>query len=85
MYAMYILRSLKDGSYYIGSTNDVEKRLKRHNSGGSKYTKSKRPFELVYKEAFKTLSEARKREYYLKSLKSRVVIEKLIKKQAAIV
>ncbi|MBN1276887.1 MAG: GIY-YIG nuclease family protein [Deltaproteobacteria bacterium] len=42
------LQSIKDGTYYIGSTNDPSKRIKRHNQGRSKYIKSKRPWEAVY-------------------------------------
>lgn len=78
MSTTYILQSQKDGSYYVGSTDDLEKRLIKHNKGYSKYTKSKRPFKLVHREEFKTRSEAKKREYYIKSFKSRLAIEKLI-------
>lgn len=78
MFAMYIIQSIKNGRYYIGSTDDLDKRLIRHNSGYSKYTKNKGPFKVVYKEEFGTRSEAKKREYYLKSLKSKKAIEKLI-------
>lgn len=76
----YILKSEKDGSYYIGSTIKVDNRLDQHNKGYSRYTKSRRPWKLVHKEIYDTLSEAKKREYYLKSLKSKTAIEKLIKK-----
>lgn len=76
---MYILQSEISGRYYIGSTDNLEKRLIRHNKGNSKYTKNKGPFEIVYKEEFQTRPEAKKREYYLKSLKSRVAIVKLIR------
>lgn len=75
---MYILQSEKDGRYYIGSTDDLGKRLARHNSGYSRYTKNRGPFKLVYKEEFASRSNAKKREYYIKSLKSRPAIEKLI-------
>ena len=78
MFVTYILQSEKDGSYYLGSTNSIGIRLIKHNSGGSKYTKSKIPWVVVYKEMYNTLSEAKKRECYLKSLKSKVAIEKLI-------
>ncbi len=44
-----------------------------------KYTKARRPWNLAYSEIYLTLSEARKREFHLKSLKSRIAIEKLIK------
>lgn len=83
MYYVYILKSIIDNSYYIGCTNSVERRLKEHNTGSSKYTKNKRPWVLVYKEEYKTLSEARKREGAIKSRKKRDYIEKLI--NAAIV
>ncbi|MCL5969958.1 MAG: GIY-YIG nuclease family protein [Patescibacteria group bacterium] len=78
MYYIYILQSQKDNSYYIGSTTNIDNRIEKHNKGYSRYTKNKGPFNLVYKEGYNTLSEARKREYYLKSLKSRKAIEKLI-------
>ncbi len=79
VHTMYILQSEKDGRYYIGSTDNIEERVRRHNKGYSRYTKGKGPFKLVYKEDYNTRSEAKKREYYLKSLKSRIALEKLIK------
>lgn len=78
MFEMYIIQSLKDEKYYIGSTDNLEKRLIRHNKGYSRYTKNKGPFKLVYREEFASRSDAKKREYYIKSLKSRSAIEKLI-------
>ena len=78
MFTMYILQSERDGKYYIGSTDDLSKRLTRHNNGYSRYTKNRGPFKLVYREEFASRSEAKKREYYLKSLKSKSAIEKLI-------
>lgn len=78
MFSIYILRSEIDKSYYIGSTKNIESRIIRHNKGYSRYTKTKRPWILVYNEEYKTLSEAKAKEYYLKSLKSKVSIEKLI-------
>jgi len=57
----------KDGSYYIGSSNDVERRFKDHLSGkGGRYTRSHKPQKLVYKEELTTKSEALKREAQLK-------------------
>jgi putative endonuclease len=83
MYSTYILQSSKNGRYYIGYTDNLKRRLKQHNTGQSRYTKGRGPYLLIYKENFITGSEAKKREYYLKSLKSKKAIEKLIK--AAIV
>ena len=65
----YILKC-SDDTYYTGWTNDLEKRVKRHNEGkGAKYTKVRRPVELVYYEEFATKQEAMKREYAIKQLK----------------
>lgn len=65
----YILKC-RDGSLYTGWTNDLDKRLKAHNSGkGSKYTRVRRPVELIYYEEFKTKEEAMKREYAIKHMK----------------
>lgn len=70
MFYVYILKSKKDGNLYIGSTNDLKKRFNDHNSGKVFSTKSRRPFEIVYYEAYKSEKDARKRESNLK-LRSR--------------
>ena len=59
-----------DGTLYTGWTNNVEKRLKAHNEGkaGAKYTRAKRPVELVYYEGYATKEEAMSREYAIKQL-----------------
>lgn len=64
----YILKC-SDGSLYCGWTNNLEKRLAAHNSGtASKYTRTRRPVELVYFEQFETKQEAMSREYHIKKL-----------------
>ena len=78
-YFVYILQSLKDGSYYIGSTNNLEDRYERHNQGRSQYTKAKRPWKLVYHEEFTDRSSALKRENQIKRQKRKGFIEKLIR------
>lgn len=73
----YILEC-KDGTYYTGWTNNLEKRLKTHNSGlGAKYTRARRPVSLVYHEEFETKEEAMRREYAIKHM-SREEKKKLI-------
>lgn len=69
-YFVYILQC-SDGTYYTGCTNNLKKRLKEHNTSkwGAHYTKIRRPVELVYKEKYKTLKEARKREKEIKDWK----------------
>ncbi len=64
----YLLRCA-DGTLYCGWTNDLEKRVAAHNAGaGAKYTKPRRPVELVYFETFATKQEAMRREAEIKSL-----------------
>ena len=66
MYYLYILKSVKDGLLYIGSTNDLRRRLSEHNTGKVRSTKSRTPFELRYYEAFFSNKNAREREFALK-------------------
>ena len=74
----YILEC-KDGTYYTGWTNNLEKRLKDHNEGrGAKYTKARLPVSLIYHEEFQTKEEAMRREYAIKHM-TRSEKESLIK------
>ena len=77
---VYILKCA-DGSLYTGYTVDIEKRIAEHNGqgekSGAKYTRGRRPVELVYSEKFKTRSEAMKKEAAIKKLK-RTEKQKLI-------
>ncbi|TSC83471.1 MAG: excinuclease ABC subunit C domain-containing protein [Parcubacteria group bacterium Gr01-1014_17] len=66
MYFVYILQSAQDVSYYTGSTEDIEKRLAEHNSGMSKYSRTKRPFKLIWYCAFRDKLKALAFEKYLK-------------------
>ena len=78
MFYTYILQSVKSGRYYIGHTSDIEERLVRHNSGKVTATRNKGPWTVVYFETYETKAEANSRELFIKSMKSRVFIEKLI-------
>lgn len=74
----YILKC-QDGTFYTGWTNCLEKRIMMHNAGkGAKYTKSRRPVELVYFEKFFDKKLAMKREWAIKQL-TRKEKEQLIK------
>lgn len=77
MFYMYILKS-SAGRYYIGSTNDLGCRMKQHLAGKTRTTRILKTDELVYKEEYETLIEARQREKKLKSYKSKKYIEWLI-------
>ena len=67
-YYAYLLEC-GDGSFYAGFTTDLRKRLAAHSAGkGAKYTRSRLPVSLVYREEFETEHEARSREWHLKRL-----------------
>ena len=67
---LYILRC-SDNTYYVGCTNNLEKRLIQHNhhKKGAHYTKLRRPVSLVYNETYPTLLAARRREREIKKWK----------------
>jgi putative endonuclease len=67
----------KDKTFYIGSTNNLEKRIHQHNhaKNGAHYTKIRRPVKLVYSKKCKTYAESRKREGELKRLSRKEKLE----------
>lgn len=68
MYHIYILLC-RGGTLYVGSTNDIEKRVAVHNAGkGAKYTRGRLPVKLLYTESFETKGEALKREIQIKKI-----------------
>jgi len=70
MFYVYVLKSLKDGKSYIGSTPDLRRRVAEHQAGAVVSTKPRRPFKLIYYEAYADEEDSRLRESSLK-LKSR--------------
>ncbi len=68
-YFVYILKCADD-TLYVGSTNDLEKRVHQHNNSksGAHYTKIRRPVTLVYSENFYTYAKARAREAEIKRM-----------------
>ena len=79
MHYVYVLRSLKTGRYYIGSTEDLTKRLERHNSGKNKSIKIGIPWVLAYKENFPTEQDAYRREMQIKRFKGGAAFKELLK------
>jgi len=77
MYCTYILKSFKNNRYYVGSTEDINKRLLEHNLGKVRSTKLHCPWEIYHCEEYQTRSEAFNREMQIKSWKKRNMIEKL--------
>jgi len=74
-YFVYVIKSLEYGTRYIGSTDNYKRRLKEHNGGKCRYTKGRRPWNLVYLENFSTRGEAMQREKFLKSGQGRELLD----------
>ena len=66
MYYVYLLKSKKDNSLYIGYTSDLKRRFEEHNNEENISTKHKTPFQLIYYEAYKSQNDAKYREKQLK-------------------
>ena len=79
MYYTYVIKSLKDGKLYIGHTNNLKKRIEKHNKGFVESTKNRTPFKLLYYEACNDLNSAVKREHSLKTGFGRAYLKRRIK------
>ncbi len=73
----YILECA-NGNFYIGSTDDFNRRFNEHENGKNRSTKHKRPLKVVYTKKFVTLKEARSFEYFIKRQRNKKFYEKLI-------
>ncbi len=79
-YIVYVLSSIKTKKSYVGFTDNLERRLEEHNKGRTYFTKQYMPWKVIHTEFFDSLSEAVKREDYLKSSSGRrLVLKKLFK------
>ena len=76
MWLVYILRSLRDENLYIGSTNDLQRRLIEHNSGNVDSTKHRTPFTLEAYIAVKDKTNAIELEQYLKTGSGKAILRK---------
>ncbi len=76
---VYVLYSEKLNKRYIGSTQDIARRLREHNFGKSEFTKIGIPWTLIYQESYQTNQEARRRELFLKSGIVRKFLDQILK------
>lgn len=78
MFYVYILQSSADDNLYIGCTQDLEERVKKHNLGYVRSTKQRRPLELIYSESYTDRYEAFRKERFYKTAKGkRILLQKL--------
>jgi putative endonuclease len=82
-YSVYIIYSRQIDSYYIGSTSDMDGRLRRHNSNHKGFTGKSNDWKIIYTECYSEKKLALNRERELKSWKSRTRIEKLLNSAGA--
>jgi putative endonuclease len=76
MFYVYLLESFADKSWYIGYTKDLRKRFVSHNKGDNLATRNKKPWKLIYYEAYINITDAKKREEFLKSGSGRRFVKK---------
>jgi putative endonuclease len=79
MFYVYILQSKALGRFYIRSTDDLDRRISEHLRGHSPATQGRGLWELVHKEIFESLLEARRRESEIKRWRSAKMIQALIR------
>jgi putative endonuclease len=78
MWYVYILKSAKDGRYYVGSTNDLKQRLREHSEGQCESTRHRRPLQLEAYIAVRQEAVARSLEIYLKTGSGMATLRKRI-------
>lgn len=79
MYYIYILRSVKDGKLYSGYTSDLRKRLNARNKGEVESTKNRKPFKLIYYEAYLHQHDATTREKFFKTQWGRNYLRRVLR------
>lgn len=79
MYYIYVLRSIKDGKLYSGYSRDLKSRFNDHNKGKVESTKNRRPFKLIYYEAYLHQQDATSREKFFKTQWGRNYIRRVLK------
>jgi len=78
MWYVYAILSKVNGFIYVGMCMDLERRLKEHNAGKSKFAKAYVPWKLIYKEFIGERDKARAREKYLKSGAGKEFLKNLV-------
>lgn len=78
-YFVYVLLSQKDKQFYIGFTNNVQRRLIEHNAGRNVSTAKRRPLQLIYYEAHLSKIDALRRENYFKTSKGKTTLRMIMK------
>ena len=78
-YYVYILYNNRKNFIYVGYSEDLKERIKYHNSGQVKSTKSYFPLELIHYEAYSDIKDAKRREGYLKTNRGKTTLMTMLK------
>lgn len=84
MYYVYILRFVGTGRFYIGQTQNLERRLLKHQQGKTKSVKNRGQFEVIFVDRFATRAQAMRREKQIKSYKGGQAFEKLLQARTSL-
>ncbi len=76
---VYVLQSQSTGRYYVGHTENLQKRIFEHNNGRTNSIRNRGPWALVYSEEYATRPEASHRERQMKRMKSHAWLERLVR------
>lgn len=76
---VYVLRSEKDHEFYIGSTNNLERRISEHQNGKNISTAKRLPVELIYFEGHRSKEDAMRRELYFKTSKGKTTLRQMLR------
>ena len=76
---VYVLRSIKDQMFYIGSTNDLQRRVAEHQTGKNISTAKRLPMELWYFEGHRSKEDALRREKYFKTTKGKITLRQMLR------
>ncbi|MEK6645498.1 MAG: GIY-YIG nuclease family protein [Candidatus Firestonebacteria bacterium] len=78
-YYVYVLLSQKDSKFYIGFTNELERRLKEHEQGKNISTSKRLPVKLIYFEGHLSEDDAMRRENYFKTTKGKTTLRQILR------
>ncbi len=79
MFTVYVLRSIQNNQLYVGYTTDLKQRLETHNKGSVVSTKGKRPWEIIFSEAYISQDDAIRREKYLKTTQGKNALKHMLR------
>jgi putative endonuclease len=79
MYYVYVLKSHLDDKLYIGYTTNLENRLREHENGEVISIRTRRPFELIFYESYRSMEDAKRREKYFKTAKGKSSLRMMLR------